>query len=172
MGPREIREEDATERKDNLKEKREMKKGEMDRTVEDKETISHLASQLEFPGFSEAGEQIRHEVTSAGETTDRSFERQDREVTDQVFTPQKEHEEELTSRSEGVARDIEKIAKVRIVTDSAQAEIDSAKQAAERGKDKVDRLRESQREDREQGERNRNDQKARTEAAKIEFHMP
>ena len=59
MSTKEISERESRERKDKFKELRDMKKEERDRTVEDKDSISSLASGLEFPGFSEAGEQIR-----------------------------------------------------------------------------------------------------------------
>ena len=70
MVHKEISEVEATTEKNKLKEVRDIKKEERDRTVEDKESTRNLASDLKFPGFSEAGEQIRQEVRSAAEATD------------------------------------------------------------------------------------------------------
>ena len=171
MGLKEIREEEARERKDSLKEIRDIKKEERERTVEDKESIGSLASQLEFPGFSEAGEQIRQEVTSAGEATDNRFEEQDQEATEQVFTPQKEHEEELGERNDGIAEDINRIANEHLTTDTAQTQLDKAKSTAEKGKEAVDKLKSEQEQEREEGERERDEQKNRKDNITIDYNI-
>ena len=170
MGLREISEEEARERKDNLKESRDIKKEERDRTVEDKEAISDLSSQLEFPGFSEAGEQIRQEVTSAGEATDQRFEEQDQEAVEQVFNPQKEHETELHERSEGIERDIDRISSENLTTDTAQAGLDESKSAAEHGKEAVDKVKNDQEKEREEGEKDRDEQNRHKDSIKIQFN--
>jgi len=171
MGLKEIHEEEARERKDSLKEVRDIKKEERDRTVEDKESISNLSSQLEFPGFSEAGEQVRQEVTSAGETTDQRFEEQDQEAKENVFTPQKDHEGELSERSEGISRDMDLISKERLTTDMAQNRLDDAKASTERGKESVEKVENEQEQEREEGEKDLDEQKKRKDDAKIEFNI-
>jgi len=170
MTLKEISETEVRERKDKYKEIRDIKKEERDRTVEDKESISSLAAQLEFPGFSEAGEQIRQEVTSSGEATDQRFEEQDQEATEQVFMPQKEHEEELGERGEGATRDIDRIAKEHLATDTAQARLDESRAAAERGKEAVDKVKGEQEQEREEGERERDEQKNRKDDTKVKFN--
>lgn len=169
MTLKEISETEARERKDNFKELRDMKKDERDLTVEDKESISSLASDLEFPGFSEAGEQIRDGVSSAGEATERRFEEQDMDATEYVFTPQEEHETELEERSEGVAKDIDRIDGKRLTTDAAQSELDKSKLAAEQGKDTIEKLKGEQEQEREQGEKDRDEQEQRLTDIKVEF---
>ena len=171
MGLKEISEEDTRERKDNLKDARDKKKEERDRTVEDKESISDLSSQLEFPGFSEAGEQIRQEVRSSGEATDQRFEEQDQDATEHVFTPQKEHEKELGERSDGMDRDIDRIDSKQLTTDTAQERLDESKSAAERGKEVVDNVKDEQEEEREVGEKDRDQQKNQKDTKKIEFNI-
>jgi len=170
MGLNEIAEEEVREKKDNLKESRDIKKPERDRTVEDKESISSLASQMEFPGFSEAGEQIRQEVTSSGEATDQRFEEQNQDVTEHVFTPQKEHEGELGERSDGAAKDIERIASEHLTTDTAQASLNESKTAAEGGKEAIDKVKDEQEQEREEGERDRDEQKSHKDNIKVEFN--
>ena len=170
MVQKEISESEARERKDGLKESRDIKKPERDRTVEDKESIASLASQLEFPGFSEAGEQIREGVSSSGEATDERFREQADEAQAEVFDPQTEHEEELGERSDGVASDIDRIASENLTTDTAQAELDQAKSAGEQGKEAVDKVKEEQEQEREEGEGDRDDQASHLESTKIEFN--
>jgi hypothetical protein len=170
MGRKEISEDEARERKDDLKETRDIKKEERDRTVEDKESISSLAAELEFPGFSEAGEKIRQEVTSSSEATDQRFEEQDQETINEVFTPQKEHEEELGERSDGVASDIERIAREHLTTDTAQERLNQAQSAAEQGKEAVDKVKGEQEQEREEGERERDEQQKRLESIDVEFN--
>ncbi|PKN62621.1 MAG: hypothetical protein CVU57_23520 [Deltaproteobacteria bacterium HGW-Deltaproteobacteria-15] len=170
MDLKEIREEEARERKDTFKETRDIKKEERDRTVEDKEAIRGLASQLEFSGFSEAGENIRQEVASAGESTDQRFEEQDQDATENVFSPQKEHEKELTERSEGISKDMDRISSERLVTDTAQDRLNEAKSSAERGKEQVEEVRDEQEREREEGEVERDEQKRRKDDTKIEFN--
>lgn len=170
MGLKEISEDETRERKDSLKETRDIKKEERDRTVEDKESISSLASDLKFKGFSEAGEQMREGVKSSAEATDQFFDIQDKETIKEVFTPQKEHEEELGERSNGVASDIERIAREHLTTDTAQVSLDQAKSAAEQGKEAVDRLKDEQQQEREDGEKDRDEQKAHKDSIEIEFN--
>jgi hypothetical protein len=170
MSPKEISERESRERKDKYKELRDMKKEERDRTVEDKDSIGSLASGLEFPGFSEAGEQIRTEIVSAGEATDQHFEGQENEATDQVFNPQKEHEEELSQRSDGVSKDIEQIGSKHVTTEAAQSKLDSSRSAAEQGKEAVDKVKQEQSDDRDQGEKDRDDQKTRLKGTKVTFN--
>lgn len=170
MSAKEISERESRERKDKFKELRDMKKEERDRTVEDKDSIGSLASGLEFPGFSEAGEQIRNEIISAGEATDQHFDGQEREAMDQVFNPQKEHEEELSQRSDGVARDIEKIGSKHVTTAAAQSKLDSSRSAAEQGKEAIDKVKQDQLDDKDQGEKDRDDQKARLKGSKVTFN--
>ena len=123
-----------------------------------------------IPGFSEAGEQIRSEIISAGEATDQHFEVQEREATDQVFNPQKEHEEELSQRSDGASRDIEKIGSKHVTTEAAQSKLDSSRSAAEQGKEAVDKVKQEQSDDRDQGEKDRDDQKTRLKGTKVTFN--
>jgi hypothetical protein len=170
MSAKEISERESRERKDKFKELRDMKKEERDRTVEDKDSIGSLASGLEFPGFSEAGEQIRSEIISAGEATDQHFDGQEREATDQVFNPQKEHEEELSQRSDGAARDIEQIGSKHVTTEAAQSKLDTSRSAAEQGKEAVDKVKQEQSDDRDQGEKDRDEQKARLKDTKVTFN--
>lgn len=170
MEIKEITEKEARERKDQYKELRDIKKEERNRILEDKESISSLAAGLEFPGFSEAGEGIRNEILSAGEMTDQSFEDQNREATDKVFEPQKEHEKELDQRSEGIDRDIRKIDTKRLSTEAAQAKLDCARSSAEHSKDTVDKMRQEQQEEREQGERDRDEQRQRITDTKVQFN--
>ncbi len=169
MTLKEIEEREARERKDTYKEMRDIKKNERDLTVEDKESISELASELEFPGFSEAGEQIRHNVTSAGEATDDRFEEQNEDAIENVFTPQKEHEQELEERSDGVAEDIDRIDRRKLTTDTAQGELENSKVAAEQGKEAVDRLRDEQENERSEGEKDRDEQQTHLKGVKVEF---
>ena len=170
MALKEISEGEARERKDSLKEIRDIKKEERNRTLEDKESISSLAAQLEFPGFSEAGEQIRQGVTSSAEATEKRFEEQDQETIKEVFDPQKEHEDELVKRSEGVTSDIERIAFEHLTTDTAQASLNEAKSSAEQGKEAIDKAKSEQEQEREEGQKDRDDQKERLESAKVEFN--
>lgn len=170
MTLKEISEIEVRERKDKYKEIRDIKKEERDRTVEDKESISSLATQLEFPGFSEAGEHIRQEVISSGEATDKHFEKQDQETTEQVFTPQKEHEAELDKRGEGMARDIDQIANEHLTTDTAQAKLDKAKSTAEHGKEAVDKVKSEQKQERDEGEKDRDEQKNHVNNISIDFN--
>jgi len=171
MKTKEISERDARERKDKHKELRDMKKEERDRTVEDKDSISSLASGLEFPGFSEAGDEVRREILSAGETTDQHFDGQDQEATDQVFNPQKEHEEELSQRSEGVARDVAQIDSKRLTTVASQIKLGISRSAAEHGKESVDKLKQEQKDERDQGEKDRDEQKKRLKDTKVSFNL-
>ena len=170
MELKEISEGETREIKDKLKETRDIKKEERDRTVEDKESISSLASDLKFPGFSEAGEQTRQEVTSSAEASDQRFEEQDQEAIKEVFTPQKEHAGELGERSNGIASDIDRIASEHLTTDTAQANLEQAKSAAERGKETVDKVKDEQEEEKEEGEGHRDDQKSHKDSIKIEFN--
>lgn len=170
MSLKEISEKESRERKDKYKELRDVKKEERDKTVEDKDSISSLASGLEFPGFSEAGEQVRNEIVSAGETTDQHFDGQDQETTDQVFNPQKEHEEELSQRSEGVARDVEKIDSKRLTTVESQVKLGLSRSAAEHGKEAVDKVKQEQSDDRDQGEKDRDEQKGHLKDTKVTFN--
>lgn len=170
MTLKEIQETEARERKDKYKELRDIKKDERDLTVEDKESIGDLASELEFPGFSEAGEQVRRSVTSAGEATDKRFEEQNEDAIEHVFMPQEEHEQELGERSEGVAKDIDRIDSRNLTTDTAQAELDNSKSAAERGKDAIDKLQDEQEQEREEGEKDRDEQKEHLEEIKVEYN--
>ena len=170
MSPKEISERESRERKDKFKELRDMKKEERDRTVEDKDSIGSLASGLEFPGFSEAGEQIRSEIISAGEATDQHFEGQEQEATDQVFNPQKEHEEELNQRSDGAARDIETDWQQARNDGGCPVKIGQLRSAAEQGKEAVDKVKQEQSDDRDQGEKDRDDQKARLKGTKVTFN--
>ena len=170
MGLKEISEGEVREKKNNFKESRDIKKEERDRTVEDKESISSLASQLEFPGFSEAGDQIRQEVATSGEATDQRFEEQNQDATEHVFTPQKEHEGELGERSDGAAIDIDRIARENLTTDTAQASLDESKTAAEDGKEAIDKVKDEQEQEREEGERDRDEQKSQKDSIKVEFN--
>lgn len=170
MKLKEIREEDARERKDTLKDKRDIAKEERDRTVEDKKSIGNLASQLEFPGFSEAGERIRDEVTSSGGAADISFEEQNQDATDNIFTPQKDHEEELYKRGEGLTEDLNRIEKENLSTDTAQNRLDQAKSFAGHGIAAVDKVKEEQGQEREDGEMERDEQKNRKDNIIIEFN--
>ena len=170
MKVKEISEDEARGRKDQYRERRDKEKEKRDETVEDKESIEAISQELEFPGFSEAGEQIREGVSSAGDATDQRFEEQDQDAIENVFTPQKEHEEELGERSNGAAGDIEKIAQGNLRTDTAQAELDKARSAAEEGKEKIDTLEDEQMEEREEGEQDRDEQKDRLRNIKIEFN--
>jgi len=169
MTLKEISETEARERKDNYKELRDMKKEERDLTVEDKESISALASDLEFPGFSEAGEQIRNGVGSAGEATEQRFEEQDVDATENVFAPQEEHEKDLEERSEGATKDYDRMNGEHLTTDAAQSELDKSKLAAEQGKEAIDKLKEEQEQEREQGEKDRDEQEERLADIKVEF---
>lgn len=169
MTRKEIDEREARERKDTYKEMRDIKKNERDLTVEDKESVSELASELEFPGFSEAGEQIRHTVTSAGEATDDQFEEQNEDAIENVFTPQKEHEQELEERSDGMAKDIDRINRRKLNTDTAQRELENSKVAAEQGKEAIDRLRDEQENERSEGEKDRDEQQTHLKGVKVEF---
>lgn len=171
MTLKEINETESRERKDGYKEIRDIKKEERDLTLEDKESISGLADQLEFPGFSEAGEQIRQEVTSSGEATDQRFEEQDQETIEEVFTPQEEHEGELEARSDGIDRDIDKISKEHLTTDTAQERLNESKSAAELGKEAVDNVKSEQEQEREEGERNRDEQKNKIDNIDIDFNI-
>lgn len=169
MEIKEITEKEARERMDHYKELRDIKKEERNRTLEDKESISSLADSLEFPGFSDAGETIRNEILSAGEMADQFFEDQDREATDDVFEPQKEHEKDLTQRSEGIDRDIRKIDSKHLSTETAQARLDTARSSAEQSKEMVDKVMQEQKEEREKGEKDRDDQKQRITDTKVQF---
>ena len=171
MVHKEISEVEATTEKNKLKEVRDIKKEERDGTVEDKESTRNLASDLKFPGFSEAGEQIRQEVRSAAEATDQHFEEQEQEAIEEVFIPQKEHEEELGERSNGVASDIERIGREHLTTDTAQTILDQAKSAAEQGKEAVDKLKDEQEQEREEGEKDRDEQKAHKDSIEVEFNV-
>ena len=170
MGRKEISESEAAERKGGLKEARDRYKYDRDLVVDDKESISSLASQLEFPGFLEAGEEIRSDVSSAGEVTDQEFERQSQEAEQKVFTPQKEHEDELSERSDGVSEDISRISSENLNTDASQAKLDEARSAVEQGKDRVDGLKDEQTSEREEGEKDRDDQERALHSKPISFN--
>lgn len=122
---------EVTEKVDHSADDMQEKAEEMDKVVEDIETVRQTLEELDLGGTSDGADEVGQSIEAAEDVTVDVFDREDEEV-EQLQQDSSEYEGDLHERSDSVESDLGKIsdASGRIETQETTNELVNAKEAA------------------------------------------